>query len=73
VPDSPGACCVLVYGAISKVDKANFGKVMEYLKRFEPEWQATFGISVAKHPERYSIAASDRAFRNWALENADIL
>jgi hypothetical protein len=73
VPDSPGACCVLVYGAISKVDKANFGKVMEYLKRFEPEWQATFGISVAKHPERYAIAASHPAFRDWALENADIL
>jgi hypothetical protein len=73
VPSSPGACAVLVYGAISKVDRANFSKVMEYLKRFDAEWQATFAISIAKNPERYAIAASDRAFRDWALENADIL
>lgn len=73
IPDSPGACAVLVYGAVSKVDKANFSLVMQYLRRFEPEWQATFCIAVAKHPARYAIAASDRSFRDWALDNADIL
>jgi energy-coupling factor transporter ATP-binding protein EcfA2 len=73
VPDSAGACAVLVFGAIAKIDKSTMTAFMEYIERFEPEWQACFAINVAKNPAKQSIAFSSKAFGDWVAKNEDIL
>ena len=72
LPDSPGACAVLVYGAVSKVSKETMDPVMNYLKRFEAEWQAVFAVSLARSTNQ-SIAFHSKAFSEWLRENSDIL
>jgi energy-coupling factor transporter ATP-binding protein EcfA2 len=73
VPESGGACAVLVFGAIAKVTKDTIGPFMKYLERFEPEWQACFAINVAKSPTKQSIAFSSSAFADWVAKNEDLL
>jgi len=73
VPDSAGACAVLVFGAIMKVDKSSIAQFMRYLDRFEPEWQACFAINIAKNPAKQSIAFSSSAFADWVQKNEDLL
>jgi hypothetical protein len=73
VPDSVGACAVLVFGAITKVDKTNMPMFMKYLERFEPEWQACFAINIAKNPQKQSVAFSSSAFADWVQKNEDLL
>ena len=73
VPESAGACAVLVFGAISKIDKTTMTPFMQYLERFEPEWQACFAINVAKNPTKQAIAFSSTAFAEWVAKNEDLL
>lgn len=73
VPDSAGACAVLIFGAITKVDKTTMAAFMEYLGRFEPEWQACFAINVAKSPQKQGVAFSSTAFADWVSKNEDLL
>lgn len=73
VPTSAGASAVLVFGAISKVDKATMPTFMKYLTRFESEWQACFAINVAKNPTKQAIAFSCAAFADWVEKNEDLL
>lgn len=72
VPTSAGACAVLVYGAIAKVDKETITPFMEYLERFDPEWQACFAINIAKS-NKQSVAFSCKAFSDWVAKNEDLL
>ena len=73
VPQSPGACAVMVYGAISKIDKASITPFMQYLERFSPEWQAAFAINVAKNTTKQAIAFSSKSFADWVQQNEDLL
>jgi hypothetical protein len=73
VPSSAGACAVLIFGAITKIDKSTITPFMQYLERFEPEWQACFAINVAKSPTKQSIAFSSTAFADWVAKNEDLL
>ena len=73
VPDSAGACAVLVFGAIAKIDKQSMTPFMKYLERFESEWQAAFAINVAKNPTKQSVAFSCAAFADWVQKNEDLL
>jgi hypothetical protein len=73
VPNSAGACAVLIFGAITKIDKSTITPFMQYLERFEPEWQACFAINVAKSPSKQSIAFSSTAFADWVSKNEDLL
>jgi len=73
IPDSMGACAVLVFGAIAKISKDTIAPFMQYLERFEPEWQACFAINVAKSPTKQSIAFSSTAFADWVAKNEDLL
>lgn len=73
VPTSAGACAVLVFGAISKVDKQSITPFMKYLERFEAEWQACFAINISKNPTKQAIAFSSQAFAKWVGDNEDIL
>ena len=73
VPDSAGACAVLVFGAIAKIDKQSMTPFMKYLERFDAEWQAAFAINVAKNPTKQSVAFSCAAFADWVQQNEDLL
>jgi hypothetical protein len=73
VPTSPGACAIVVFGAIARIDKATIAPFMEYLSRFDAEWQAVFAINIAKNPTKQSIAFSSEAFKNWVVKNQDLL
>lgn len=73
VPDNPGACSVVTYGAISKVSKENIDAFMTYIERFEPEWQAVFCIQLSKNPAKQKIAFSSASFARWVAVNQDLL
>jgi hypothetical protein len=73
VPTSPGACAIVVFGAIARVTKDTMTPFMQYLERFEPEWQAVFAVNIAKAPAKQSIAFSCKAFATWVAKNQDLL
>jgi hypothetical protein len=73
LPTSPGACAVMVFGAIAKIDRNTITPFMEYIERMESEWQAVFAVNVAKNPDKKQIAFTSVRFRDWALANVDIL
>jgi len=73
LPTSAGACSVLVYGAVMKVQKDTIAPFMDYLARFEPEWQAAFAINISKNATKQPIAFGCKAFSNWAAQNEDLL
>ena len=73
VPNSPGACAIVVFGAISRVTKETMTPFMQYLERFAPEWQAVFAVNIAKSPAKQSIAFSCKAFAAWVAKNQDLL
>lgn len=73
IPTSPGACAIVVFGAIAKVDRSTITPFMEYLERFEPEWQAVFAINIAKTPSKQAVAFSCKAFADWVAKNQDLL
>ena len=73
LPESPGACAIVVFGAISRVTKESITPFMTYLERFSAEWQAVFAINIAKTPSKQSIAFSCKAFSDWVAKNQDLL
>ena len=73
VPESAGACAIVVFGAIAKITKDTIAPFMTYLERFEPEWQACFAINVAKSPAKQAVAFSSAKFADWVAKNEDLL
>ena len=73
VPTSAGACAIVVFGAISRVEKDTITPFMEYLNRFDAEWQAVFAINIAKAQSKQNIAFSSKAFTDWVAKNQDLL
>ena len=73
VPKDPGACAVVAFNAIHKVEKGTIDTFMEYIERFEPEWQACFAINIAKTSSKQPIAFGSRKFSAWVSRNQDIL
>lgn len=73
VPTSPGACAITVFGAIARVDKNSITPFMQYLSRFDAEWQAVFAINIAKTSSKQGIAFSCKAFADWVAKNQDLL
>ena len=72
VPADAGACAVVTFGAIHKVTKETINSFMQYLERFEAEWQATFCINIAKSSKQ-SVAFSSKKFSEWVATNQDLL
>ena len=72
LPTSAGATVVLVFGLIASTTKDNMTQFMQYVGRLESEWQAVFGINLARS-NKQGVAFSNKAFTNWARENQDIL
>jgi len=73
IPTSAGACSIVMFGAIAKIDKTTFSPFMQYMQRFEPEWQAVFAINVAKTPSKQTLAFSNPEFAKWLAKNQDLL
>ena len=73
VPTSAGACAIVVFGAIQKVEKDTIDAFMTYIERFEPEWQAAFCINLAKAKTKQVVAFSCRKFSAWVAKNNDLL
>lgn len=73
VPTSPGACSIVVFGAIQRIDKDTLNPFMKYLGRMPQEWQAAFAINLAKNPQRQAIAFRSAAFAAWVSKNEDLL
>ena len=73
VPTSGGACSVLVFGAVMRIDANNIDTFMTYLNRLGAEWQAAFCINLARDASRQGVAFSNKSFAKWVRENEDIL
>jgi hypothetical protein len=73
IPTSAGACAITVFGAISRMDKQSITPFMQYLERFDAEWQAVFAINIAKTKGKQDIAFSNKSFANWVAKNQDLL
>jgi hypothetical protein len=73
IPTSAGACAIVMFGAIARVERDTIDPFMEYLERFDAEWQAVFAINIAKSPAKQNIAFSARAFTAWVAKNQDLL
>jgi hypothetical protein len=68
LPDDVVAKCILVFSAISRVDKDTLSKWLTYSKRMDMEWQALFATSVMKSPKQ-SFCVMNSEFKDWALKN----
>lgn len=73
VPTSAGACAVLVYGAVSRVDKETISPFMDYLSRFDTEWEAVFIINLMTNPSRQTIALNSKKVAEWVTANSSVL
>jgi hypothetical protein len=73
LPTSPGACSILVYGAVQKVTRETMTPFMSYVARLGEEWQAVFVIAMAKNPEKQNTAFTCKAFAEWFQKNEDLL
>lgn len=73
IPDGAGATSVLIFGAVTKIDRQTINPFMQYVARLEPEWQAAFAINVARSPQKQGIAFTSKAFADWVQANEDIL
>jgi hypothetical protein len=72
VPEGAGACALIAFNAIAKVDKETMTPFMEYIERFHVEFQSCFCINMAKSP-RQKIAFGCKAFSDWVAKNEDLL
>lgn len=73
VPTSAGASAVLVFGAIQKVDKQSLTPFMQYMERFDSEWQACFAINLCANASKQPMAFTNQAFADWLEQNEDLL
>jgi hypothetical protein len=73
VPTSPGACAIVVFGAIARIETTSIGPFMQYLERLDAEWQAVFAINIAKTPRKQQIAFGTKEFSDWVAKNQDLL
>lgn len=69
VPTSPAALCIMAYGAIQRIERANIGKWFEYIKRTPTELQSVFCLSATKHPEKKQVLMTSAAFVDWMREH----
>lgn len=69
LPDDAVARCILVFSAITRVEKDTLSKWMQYVQRMDKEWQALFATSVMKSPQKQSFCVMNKEFKDWALKN----
>lgn len=69
VPEDAVAKCILVFSAITRVEKDTLGKWLKYADRLDKELQALFARSVVKSSSKQSMAVSNKDFVAWATAN----
>ena len=69
LPDDAVARCILVFSAISRIEKDTLSKWMSYVQRMDKEWQALFATSVMKSQAKQAFCVMNREFKDWALSN----
>jgi len=69
LPDDTVARCILVFSAITRVEKESLAKWMTYLQRMDKEWQALFCTSVMKSASKQAFCVMNKEFKEWALAN----
>lgn len=69
MPEDTIAKCIMVFSAISRVEKDTLSKWMSYAKRMDMEWQALFATSVMKSPTKQAFCVMNKDFKDWALAN----
>ena len=69
VPDDAVAKCILVFSAITRVDKDTLPKWLKYADRLDKELQALFARSVVKSSNKQAMAVSNKEFVKWATDN----
>lgn len=72
VPDSAGASAVLIFGAVQRVAADTIDAFMQYLDRFDTNWQATFCLALAKS-DKQKVGFRNAAYRDWVAANQDLL
>ena len=73
IPTETGARAVMVYGLAARVEKDTFDAFLTYVTRMEEEWQCVFCINVAKNPNKQEIAFHNGSFKQWLIDNEDLL
>jgi hypothetical protein len=69
IPDGAVAKCILVFGALSRIDKETLPKWMVYMNRLDKELQALFCRSAVKSSTKQAMVVSNKDFVNWATAN----
>lgn len=69
VPDDAVAKCILVFSAITRVDKESLPKWLEYAEKLDKELQALFARSIVKSTSKQAMAVSNKEFVKWATDN----
>ena len=69
VPDDAVAKCILVFSAISRVDKDTLPKWLKYADKLDKELQALFARSIVKSTNKQAMAVSNKEFVKWATDN----
>jgi hypothetical protein len=72
VPTSPGAQSVLIFGAVQRVDETTIDAFMQYLERFDTNWQATFCLALAKSAKQ-RVGFRNASYAKWIADNQDLL
>lgn len=72
VPSSAGAAGVLVFGAVQRVDETSIDALMQYLDRFDTNWQATFCLTLAKSSKQ-KVGFRNASYTKWLADNQDLL
>ena len=70
VPDSASAVCMVVFNALSTMDKDYINPWMTYLDRLDKEAQGMFanGVRDGKY-NKQSLVMTNKKFTEWALQN----
>ena len=69
LPDDAVARCIVVFSAITRVERDTLSKWMQYVQRMDKEWQALFATSVMKSPLKQAFCVMNKDFKDWALAN----
>lgn len=68
LPEDAVAKCIMVFSAVSRVEKDTLSACLEYVERMDKEWQALFARSMVKSSKQ-AFCVVNKAFTAWALKN----
>ena len=63
---------MLIFGAVQRVDSENIDAFMQYLDRFDTNWQATFCLTLAKSAKQ-KVGFRNASYTKWLSDNQDLL